>query len=163
MPAIDLFGFLDGTSAWWWVAFALALGAVEVVTFTYFLLWLSFAALTVGGLLFLAPETTGTTQVLTFALSALVYTVAGWAWLRARRSGGATDGGNLNRRAAQLVGRVGVVAGPFRAGVGTIEIDGVGWRARLSGNLDRDAQPGPGSLMRVLGAEGTTLLVDIAG
>jgi len=159
MSGVDLFAFLDGASAWWWVALALALGAVEVMTFTYFLIWLAIAALTVAGLLFAAPETSGTVQITVFALSALVYTVAGWAWLRARRSSDSVPGAGLNRRAAQLVGRVGVAAGPFRAGIGTVEIDGVGWRARLSDDASRTPPPGPGSLMRVIAAEGVTLFV----
>ncbi|MCL5777814.1 NfeD family protein [Limibaculum sp. FT325] len=160
MPQVDLFAFLDGASAWWWVALALALGAVEVVTFTYFLLWLSLGALTVAGLLFVVPDATGTTQVLVFAVATLVIAMAGWGWLRLRQRADSAPGTGLNRRAAQLVGRTAVVSGPFRAGVGMVEIDGVSWRARLAPDAGHASEPAPGSLMRVLAAEGATLLVD---
>ncbi|MDT8344108.1 MAG: NfeD family protein [Thermohalobaculum sp.] len=160
-PATDLFAFLDAASPWWWVALALGLGAIEVVTFTYFLIWFAFGALTVAGLLFALPATSGTTQVVTFALSTLVYAMAGWAWLRARRRGDNAPEGGLNRRAVQLVGRSAIVSAPFRAGIGTVDIDGVSWRARLSGAAGAVTPPA-GSLLRVLGAEGATLVVDAA-
>jgi membrane protein implicated in regulation of membrane protease activity len=160
MPETDLFAFLDAASPWWWVALALALGAIEVVTFTYFMIWFALGALTVAGLLFALPATSGTTQVVTFALSTLVYAMAGWAWLRARRRGDSAPEGGLNRRAAQLVGRNAIVSAPFRAGIGTVDIDGVSWRARLSGAAGAVTPPA-GSLLRVHGAEGATLLVDI--
>ena len=47
---VDLFAFLDGASPWWWVAFAAALGAVEMLTFTYFVLWLALDPLGNNGL-----------------------------------------------------------------------------------------------------------------
>ena len=48
MVELDLFACLDGASPWWWIALALGLGAIEIVTFTYFMLWLGLAAFTVG-------------------------------------------------------------------------------------------------------------------
>lgn len=158
MPVIDLFAFLDGASAWWWVALALGLGAVEVVTFTYFLLWLALGAATVAALLFVSPAASGTSQVVVFALATLVYAIAGWAWLKARRSGDTVTEGGLNRRAAGLVGRTAVVSVPFRAGVGKVEIDGVAWRARLASGTE-DPPPDAGAVLRVAATEGTTLVV----
>lgn len=154
----DLFAFLDGASPWWWIAFALALGAVEIVTFTYFMLWLSLAALSVGIALMLLPGLSGTAQLLGFGLFALVYTGLGWAWVRRRQATG--DAPGLNRRAVALVGRQAVVAEPFEAGVGRVEVDGVRWRARLEPDPGRD--PGPpeqGAVLTISGAEGATLIV----
>ncbi|HUF86407.1 MAG TPA: NfeD family protein [Thermohalobaculum sp.] len=158
---IDLFAFLDGASPWWWIAFALALGAVEIVTFTYFMLWLALAALTVGLALMLAPDLSGTAQLLGFGLFALIYTGIGWAWVRRRQSSDAAPG--LNRRAAALVGRQAVVAEPFAAGVGRVEVDGVRWRARLAERRESPpgeaAPPATGAVLTITAAEGATLIV----
>lgn len=150
---VDLFAFLDGASPWWWIALALALGAVEIVTFTYFMLWLGLAALTVGVALIAVPDLGGTAQVLGFALFTLVYTGIGWVFL-ARRQGG--DAPGLNRRADALVGRQAVVAEPFNAGLGRVDVDGVRWRARLAEGAE---PPRKGAVLTVTAAEGTTLLV----
>ena len=69
-----LFGFLDGASPWWWVAFALTLGAFELMTFSYFLLWLALAALATGGALWLGPEMRGMLQVALFAFLSMALT-----------------------------------------------------------------------------------------
>lgn len=150
----DLFAFLDGASPWWWIALALALGAVEIITFTYFMLWLGLAALTVGIALMAAPELSGTGQVLGFAICTLVYTGIGWAWVRRRQPAGAVPG--LNQRAAALIGRQAVVAEPFQAGIGRVDVDGVLWRARLA---DGTEPPGTGAVLTISGAEGATLVV----
>jgi len=153
---IDLFAFLDGISPWWWVALALALGVAELLTFTYFLLWLGLAAFTVALLLALFPELSGTLQVFAFAVLAIFYTVAGWAWLRRRQPGEEHPG--LNRRAAAMIGRQAVAVGAFRAGVGWVEIDGIRWRARVK---DRTETPTEGDTVTITGVDGTTLIVAI--
>ena len=156
MLDIDLFAFLDGASPWWWIALALGLGAIEIVTFTYFMLWLGMAAFTVGIALVLIPDMTGTSQVLTFALTAILYTGIGWAWVRRRPAKPEALPG-LNRRSAAMVGRQAVVTGPFSAGVGWVEVDGVRWRARLA---DGAAVPEAGATMSISSAEGMTLIVE---
>lgn len=150
----DIFAFLDGASPWWWIAFALALGAIEIVTFTYFMLWLGLAALSVGLALMAMPDLSGSAQLLGFGLCALIYTGVGWGWVR--RYQGADDAPGLNRRAAALIGRQAVVAEPFQAGLGRVDVDGVRWRARLAEGAE---SPAEGSVLTIRGAEGTTLLV----
>jgi len=152
----DIFGFLDGASPWWWVALALALGAIEVVTLTYVMLWLGLAALSTGVLSFLLPGMPGHSQVLAFAMLSLFYTVAGWYLVKRLHARGIDEDGPLNRRSAAVVGRQGKVTEPFRADVGWIEIDGVRWRARLA---DGAAAPKSGAFVKVLSSEGMTVVV----
>ncbi len=85
MVEFDLFAFLDEASPWWWIALALGLGAIEVVIFTYFMLWLGLAAFTVGIALAMFPSMPGTSQLLTFALLSILYTGIGWAYVRRRQ------------------------------------------------------------------------------
>jgi membrane protein implicated in regulation of membrane protease activity len=154
MLDFDLFAFLDGASPWWWIALALGLGVVEIITFTYFMLWLGLAALTVGIALAIFPEMAGTTQLLTFGLLSILYTGIGWAWVKRRQAEDPHPG--LNRRSAAVVGRQAVVTGPFKAGVGWVEVDGVRWRARLA---DGAEPPAKGATLSISGAEGMTLIV----
>lgn len=155
--AFDIFGFLDGISPWWWVALALALGAIEVMTFTYFLLWPALAAATVAIALFVSPAMSGTTQALTFAILTLVYAVVGWVALRRIRASGGEATSGLNQRSARLIGRRAEVEGRFSGGLGWVHVDGERWRARLSDAAG--ALPEPGSELEVTGAEGMTLIV----
>jgi len=154
----DLFAFLDGASPWWWIALALGLGAIEIVTFTYFMLWLGLAAFTVGVALAVFPGLSGSTQLFCFGLLAIFYTGVGWAYLRRRQE--VDDQPGLNRRSAAMVGRQVVVTAPFAAGVGWVEADGIRWRARLAEGAE---PPGEGVTMSVADAEGMTLVVAPAG
>jgi membrane protein implicated in regulation of membrane protease activity len=127
---------------------ALGLGAIEIVTFTYFMLWLGLAAFTVGIGLAMFPSMPGTSQVLTFALLSILYTGIGWAYV------------SLNRRSAAVVGRQAVVTEAFSAGIGWVEVDGVRWRARL---LDGTQTPEAGATLSITSADGMTLIVEPTG
>lgn len=150
---MDLFGWLDGASPWWWVALALVLGAAELLTFSYFLLWIACAALTVALAMFLF-DIGGVWQLALFGLCAIAYTAAGF--LAFPRMRGEAEAPGLNERSARLIGRQAVVRGPFTAGIGAVEIDGVRWRARLAPGVE---PPPEGTVMHVSGAEGMTLVL----
>jgi len=155
---LDLFAFLDGASPWWWIALALALGAIEMVTFTYFMLWLGLAAFTVGIGLAIVPEMEGSSQVLTFALLSILYTGIGWYYVKQRQP--VDEHPSLNRRSAAVIGRQAVVTEAFSAGVGWVEVDGVRWRARLA---DGAEPPKSGAILSISSADGMTLIVTPAG
>lgn len=150
---MDLFAWLDGASPWWWVVLALVLGAAELLTFTYFLLWIACAALTVGVLLSLL-DIGGVWQLTIFAVLGILYTLAGWVLFPRLR--GQSEGAGLNERSARLIGRQAVVRSAFTAGVGAVEVDGVRWRARLAPGVE---DPGVGAVIAITGAEGMTLVV----
>jgi len=154
MLDFDIFAWLDGASPWWWIALALALGAVEIVTFTYFMLWLGLAALTVGISLWMFPAMPGTSQLAAFALLSILYTAIGWMVVRRHQAGDVHP--SLNRRAAAVIGRQGIVTGAFAAGMGVIEVDGVRWRARLA---DGATAPAPGTIASIVSADGMTVIV----
>jgi len=156
--SFDLFAFLDGASPWRWIALALGLGAIEIVTFTYFMLWLGLAAFTVGIGMTMFPSMPGTSQVLTFALLSILYTGIGWAYVRRLQPKDVHPG--LNRRSAAVVGRQAVVTDAFSAGIGWVEVDGVRWRARL---LDGTQTPEAGATLSITSADGMTLIVEPAG
>jgi len=152
---MEIFAFLDGVSPWWWVAGALALAIIEVLTFSFFLIWPGLAALAVGVLMFLVPDLSGTWQVLLFAVLSVAFTLVGRHLVLTRTPN--SDAPGLNQRSAQLVGRTAVVIDGFAAGgVGNVEVDGVRWRARMESGAER---PGTGQILEITGAEGMTLVL----
>lgn len=152
--AFDLFAFLDGASPWWWVALAVGLGAVEMLTFTYFMLWLSLAALAVAGILLVSPDMSGLSQVGAFAALSVLFTVAGWLSLRRFGAKGAA-GHALNRRSEQVVGRTGAALDDFRNGEGVVVVDDVRWSARLASGEARK-----GAALRITGVDGMRLICE---
>lgn len=156
MPDLDLFAFLDDASPWWWIALAIAIGAAEMLTFTYFLIWPALGALATGLLLWLAPGMNGTTQLAAFALFSAVLTIAGRYWL-ASRAATPSEAPGLNRRSETLIGRVGRALEDFENDEGVVIVDGVRWRARVTTGAARKDQS-----LSVIDAEGMTLICEPA-
>ena len=156
---MDIFGFLDGISPWWWVALALALGTIEILTFSFFLIWPGLAAFAVAILMWVFPGMSGTWQILIFAVLAVAFTLAGRWLVLSRKPTSEVPG--LNDRAIQLIGRNAVVIDGFVAGgLGNVEVDGVRWRARMA---DGAPPPASGQVLSVTGTQGMTLLLSPAG
>ncbi|MEM7670249.1 MAG: NfeD family protein, partial [Pseudomonadota bacterium] len=120
----------------------------------YFLLWLSLASVTVAGLLWAMPDLSGLSQLATWAVSAIGYTVVGWKVFGKRRENEPLSA--LNNRAAALIGRHAVISDAFRSGSGPVEVDGILWRGRLA---DPSAAPEPGAELLVTDADGMTLIL----
>jgi membrane protein implicated in regulation of membrane protease activity len=135
------------TAAWLWIVAGLILGAVEMLSFSYVLIWPGMAAVLVGLWLFASPGTPLWSQVTAFAVLALVLTAAGRAAL-ARRGATPAPGG-LNRRAARLIGRQ-VRVRAVSDGIAEVEVDGEIWRARGDGLAE-------GQVAAVEAVEGATL------
>lgn len=153
MTEFDIFSALDGASAWWWIAFAIALGAVEMLTFTYFLIWIALAALTVGLTMAVIPLG-GQEQVVAFAVLSILFTVAGrFALKKMRQTPSDTPG--LNRRSEKLIGRKGKALSDFENDEGLVVIDDVRWRARLAiGSISK------GESLVIIDAEGMQLICE---
>jgi len=139
-------------SPWWWVALAILLGAVEMLTPTTVLVWSAAAALATGLVLWLAPLGLSV-QVALFAVLSIVFTLAGRAFVPRRLQ--PDDGSTLNRRADQVVGREAVVVA-FDHGDGQITVDGVPWPARLDPGMP---VPQAGDRVLVTGTDGIVVRV----
>ena len=148
-----MLGALQGISPWWWVAAAILLAAVEMVTVTTVVVWAALAALVTALALWAAPGMGGAEQVALFATCAIAFTLAGRALVG--RFGRQEEVGQLNRRAAQIVGREAVVD-RFDHDEGQVTVDGVPWPARLE---DGAVTPGVGSRVRIVSADGIVVRV----
>ncbi len=154
---MNAFAILEGISPWWWVAFALMLGALEMISLAFFLIGPALAALVMSVLLVFMPTMPGTVQVALFATISVALTFA-FQGLRHRLQDDDVAHG-LNNRTAQMIGRQGTVIS-FAHGRGTVEIDGVHWRAAA----DPDALGlKAGAMVQVAAAEGSTLKVSRLG
>ena len=149
------FGALDGISPWWWVAFAFALGALEMATMSFFLIWPALAGLVMAALVTVSPNMSSGVQVMTFAGLSIFLTVLGRHLFNKYGDGGGEVDARLNQRNARFVGRTGKVL-EFANGEGLIEIEGMRWRAEWPENADTKV----GEPARVTHADGMILQVE---
>lgn len=151
----DLFQFLSGISPWWWVALAFGLAAIEVLTFSFFLIWPALAALGVAVVLWIAPGLSGSSQLLWFVIMAVAFTLAGRQLVFLRKP--TSDRPHLNQRSAALVGRNAVVIDGFAAGgLGNVQVDGMPWRARMA---EGQSRPAAGDILDIADADGMILIL----
>lgn len=115
-------------SQWFWWALALALFALEAILPGTFMLWLGFAALGTGLVHFLVPSLGTGALWIVFGVLALAAVWIGWE-VRKRRAPRDTDQPLLNRRGAQLVGRVFPLDTPIENGRGRLKIGDAFWTA----------------------------------
>lgn len=150
---MNLFSFLQGISPWWWLAFGVALGAVEMATMSFFLIWPAIGAAIIAGVLLVLPDLAPNAQIALFAVLAVVLTFAGRALLNRFGDGGeASD--DLNDRARMMIGRHAKVD-DFIGPEGTVIIDGVRWHALWSGQTRAKR----GDSVKITGVDGMSLLV----
>lgn len=148
-----MFATIAEISPWWWLAFALALGAIEMATMSFFLIWPALAALIMAGVVALGPGWSGEAITAFYAVLAIALTFAGRAVVRRWGDGGGAET-SLNSRSAQLVGRKATVL-EWVDGHGAVEIDGTRWSAKW---ID-DARAAPAASVTVTDADGMTLMV----
>lgn len=135
---------------WWWLILALLLGIAEIVIPGFFLIWLGAAAL-LTGVLTLAFGLPVAPQFVIFAVAAIAAVYAGRRYL-ARNPGESSDP-LLNDRTARLIGQTVEVVGAIDGGSGRVRVgDGV-WNAR-------GPDSAVGARVRIVGADGTTLIVE---
>ncbi len=137
-----------------WAGLALLLIAAETVVPGAFLMWLGFAAGVMFLVVLVAPGTPLLVQAILFTVLSFlfVYLYRRWFRDRDRRS----DQPALNRRTAQLVGRVVPLTQAIVQGSGRVQIADAYW------DVTGPELPA-GASVRIVGAEGMTLKVEPAG
>jgi len=149
----EMFDLVEAVSPWWWLAFGIGLGVLEMVTMSFFLLWPGLAALVMAGVVALLPTMPGELRVAVYAVLAVALTFLGRAWLNKYGDGGGAET-SLNNRAARVVGRKAKVLS-CEAGEGAVEIDGTRWHAVWDGGT----ASAEGDVVDILRADGMTLRV----
>lgn len=139
----------------WWIAGLILLG-VELLVPGEFFLWMGISAGLVGGVLLIAPDLGWEFQLVLFGMFSVV-SIVGWRFYQSRYQP-QSDQPMLNRRGRQYVGQTFVLDKDMPLGRGTINVDDTTWRAVCDAGDDLSA----GSLVKVVGIDGTTLKVEPA-
>lgn len=137
-----------------WAALALLLFAAETVAPGAFMLWLGFAAVVVFLGVLVVPGIPVLAQVAAFIVLSFVSIQVYRKWFRSHER--QSDQPALNRRAAALVGRVVPLERGIVQGQGRVQIADAYW------DVAGPELPA-GTSVRIVGAEGMTLQVEVAG
>ena len=138
---------------WWWLIGAALLGIAELLIPGMFLIWFAAAAALTG----FAALIVGIPLAFQFGLFALLSIAAvysGRRWYDANPVESSDP--LLNDRAARLKGEIVVVVEPIQHGTGRVRVHDSVWNAR-----GPDAELG--SRVRIVGATGTCLQVELVG
>ena len=134
-----------------WGAAALLLFAAEALAPGAFMLWLGFAAAVVFLGVLLVPGTTLLMQAIAFVVLSVISIQVYRTWFRGKQR--ASDQPLLNRRVAQLVGRVVPLERGIVNGRGRVQIADALWDV-VGPELPT------GAPVRIVGADGMTLRVE---
>ncbi|RDJ00253.1 NfeD family protein [Dyella solisilvae] len=135
----------------WWII-ALVLIALEVILPGYFMLWVGIAAGATGLVMLVAPGLSMLSQALVFAAFTFLSCAAYWYGLRPRLARDEPGDATLNRRGEQKIGHRYVLAEAIVNGRGKAKVGDSLW-------LVRGPDLPVGSMVEVVGVDGTTLLV----
>ncbi|MFZ5638453.1 MAG: NfeD family protein [Pseudomonadota bacterium] len=134
-----------------WTIFALLLFGLEVLAPGAFMLWLAFAASAMVVIVWLIPGLSFLVQAVLFVTLGFISILIYRKWYRGQDV--VSDQPALNRRTAQLVGRIVPLERAIERGTGRVQIADAYWE--VSGP-DLPA----GASVRIVGAEGMTLKVE---
>ena len=136
---------------WFWLSLGFILGAVEMVAPGFFLMWLGLAAIIVGMLTWALPISLPL-QVALFAILSVLTVYAGKKFLKDNPI--ESDDPKLNNRGARLTGEIVTVVEAIADGHGRVRVGDTDWNAR-------GADAAVGAKVRVIGADGAVLLVEV--
>ena len=154
MEGLDL--VLWPPTAWHWLALALFLLSIEMMTGTWDLLWVGIAAAVTSAFAAFAPAQIAgwEGQLIFFAIATIVLFITGRTVFRSMREN-IEEHPTLNKRMASTLGQYGTVADDFSGGMGRVKLGDTVWSAQ---SVD-GANLATGASVIVEATEGTTLKV----
>ena len=143
-------------TAWHWLALALILFSIEMMTGTWDLLWISIAAAFTSAFAAFAPAGIAgwEGQLVFFAIATVVLFIIGRTLFKSMREN-VEEHPTLNKRMAGTLGQRGVVADDFTGGLGRVKLGDTVWSAQ---SVD-GANLASGAAVVVEATEGNTLKV----
>ncbi|MGC9494300.1 NfeD family protein [Vibrio genomosp. F10] len=141
--------FLDSINHWHWLAFGLALLAMELLGTAGYFLWLGISALIVGVILSSLPMS-WQLQWVSFGVFSLMTT---WLWWRKQIKKDTQDDSkrDLNQKQKQLVGKVLTAEVDITIGKNRINVGGTSWMAYSNDKITEGQQ------YKVISIDGITL------
>jgi len=155
---MELFGFnLEEILYWHWWVVAGVFFVLEVLSMSFFFLWLGASAVIVGFILLIAPEMSWQLQ---FIIWAGVSAADVLVWRLYKKKTAVTeiksDEPHLNKRGDQYIDRTFTLEEPIVNGFGKVKVDDSIWKVECSSDLEA------GSKVKVNAVEGTVLQVEAA-
>ncbi len=141
--------FFAAITAYHWFALGLILFAAEALGTAGFLLGAAAAALATGLVMLFAPELAIASQLVLFAIAALLATYLYFEVFRQAQDD--MDTPPINQRTAQLIGHEFELADPVVRGAGRVQLGDTFWHVQCEGDL------AAGTAVRVVGADQMTL------
>lgn len=154
---MELFGLnLETLVYWHWWVLAGVFFVLEVLSMSFFFLWLGASAALVGILLIIMPELSWQVQFIIWAGIAVADIFAWRIYKSKNPSEIKTDEPHLNRRGDQYVGRTFTLDEPIENGFGKVKVDDSIWKVECETDLDA------GQKVKVTAVDGTVLQVEAA-
>ncbi|TCT40492.1 hypothetical protein EDB29_104104 [Vibrio crassostreae] len=143
---------LEQVNHWHWLAFGLALLALELVGTAGYFLWIGISAMLVGALLGALPIG-WQMQWLSFASFSLITT---WLWWRRQLSNDKQSdaGRELNQREKQLVGQTVILGEDVKKGSCRIKFGDSSWSAKASQDIQS------GTEIKIVALDGIVLIIE---
>ncbi|MEM7330401.1 MAG: NfeD family protein [Pseudomonadota bacterium] len=143
-------------TAWHWLALALILFSVEMMTGTWDLLWVSIAAAFTSAFAAFAPSGIAGWEghLVFFAIASVILFIVGRTVFKSMREN-VEEHPTLNKRMAGTLGQRGVVADDFAGGLGRVKLGDTEWSAQSTDG----ANLASGAAVIVEATEGNTLKV----
>lgn len=136
---------------YWWVAAVIFL-VIEIISPSFFFLWLAVSASVTGLLLLLIPFMSFEFQLLIFGMLA-IGSVFGWKYyINQHHQASNTDHPLLNQRGAQYIGRTFSLIQAIENGQGKVKVDDSLWK------VEGEDCP-EGSTVKVVAVDGTVFKV----
>ncbi len=149
----SFFGWVEQITPLWWVAIAFGLAALEMLVFSFFLMWPALAALVMALTVWVSPNMSGELQIIEFAIMSIIFTFLGRRLFQ-RYDEPET---NINDRSKQLIGKRAKVV-LFELGEGRVELNGLRWPATWPDEQSAE----PGDTVVITNADGMSVEVENA-
>lgn len=137
---------------WHWAGIAALLLIAELMIGAEFMLWLAAAAGLSTIVALVSPDLDWRIQLVLYAIFSVAALIA-WAKFYRGKKLQPTDQPHLNKRQNQYIGRTFSLVEAIEAGEGKVKVDDSQWSVR-----GQDAKKG--SIVKVVGVDGMTLLVE---
>ncbi len=143
---------MEHIAFWYWWILAGILLALELLSMTFYLLWIAIGAATTGIMKWLAPGISGEWQLVIFAVWSVL---SAYLWYRYNKNRPLSKTQQtLNRRGQQYIGQMFTLETAIINGQGKARVGDSPWLVLCNENLSA------GQKVKVVGEEGTALRVE---
>lgn len=153
---MEIFGYqLETIIFWHWWVLASVFFVLEILSMSFFFLWIGVAAVLIGALVFFAPGLPWEAQICIWAVVSVAMAL-GWRVYKKNNPNAesVSDQPLLNKRGDQYIGRTFTLETPIENGFGKVKVDDSIWK------IESETDMPAGTKIKVTAIEGTILQVE---